>query len=84
MRRLLSAAERLLEKPSLALAAGAAVLALLTLAALFQYRWIGEVSEAERQRLRAVLRDSTARFALVRGCRGLLRQSALPEKRDSC
>src|SRR5580765_2156808 len=38
------------------------VIALITLAAL-QYHWIGQISEAERQRLEASVKDSSTRFA---------------------
>ena len=38
------------------------VIALLTLAGL-QYHWIGQISEAERQRLEASVKDSSTRFA---------------------
>jgi signal transduction histidine kinase len=38
------------------------VIALLTLAFL-QYHWIGQISEAERQRLEASVKDSSTRFA---------------------
>jgi signal transduction histidine kinase len=38
------------------------VIALLTLAGL-QYHWIGQISEAERQRLEASVKDSSGRFA---------------------
>jgi signal transduction histidine kinase len=38
------------------------VIALLTLAGL-QYHWIGQISDAERQRLEASVRDSSTRFA---------------------
>ena len=38
------------------------VIALITLAGL-QYHWIGQISEAERQRLEASVKDSSTRFA---------------------
>jgi signal transduction histidine kinase len=38
------------------------VIALLTLAGL-QYHWIGQISDAERQRLEASVKDSSTRFA---------------------
>ena len=38
------------------------VIALLTLAGL-QYHWIGQISEAERERLEASVKDSSTRFA---------------------
>src|SRR5262245_4452956 len=41
--------------------AGALVVLLATLATL-QYRWLGEVSEAERERMRAALRTRAADF----------------------
>ena len=40
------------------------LLILLPVLAVFQYRWIGEVSAAERERLEASLRVSSDRFAL--------------------
>ena len=43
--------------------AAAVLLALLTTLGVFQYRWLGEVSEAERERMRASLRTRTAEFA---------------------
>jgi signal transduction histidine kinase len=41
------------------LAAAVVLLALLAVVATLQYRWLGEVSAAERERLRASLRDRT-------------------------
>lgn len=43
--------------------AAALLAALLGCLAVLQYRWIGEVSRAERQRLRAGLRGASERFA---------------------
>ena len=40
-----------------------ALLALLTLLAILQYRWLGQVSQAERDRMRANLRSATSHFA---------------------
>src|SRR5215475_9658400 len=40
------------------------LLILLPLLAVFQYRWIGEVSAAERERLASSLRIASDRFAL--------------------
>jgi len=39
-----------------------AVLLLLPLLAFLQYRWLGQVSEAERERMRAVLRSAASQF----------------------
>jgi signal transduction histidine kinase len=50
-------------RPGLSLAIMIAVLALLPLLAWLQYRWIGQVSEAERERMQASLRTATARFS---------------------
>ncbi len=38
-------------------------LVLLPLLALLQYRWLGQVSESERERMRAILRSSAAQFS---------------------
>lgn len=40
-----------------------ALLALLPLLALLQYRWVGEVSQAERERMQANLRTASAQFS---------------------
>jgi len=44
------------------LPAAALLLALLAALATFQYRWLGEVSEAERERMRASLRTRASEF----------------------
>ena len=44
------------------LLAAAVMLVVLTTLATFQYRWLGEVSEAERERMRAGLHTRTADF----------------------
>jgi len=41
----------------------AALLALLPLLALLQYRWLGEVSRAERERMQASLKTAAANFS---------------------
>jgi hypothetical protein len=45
------------------LAIGAGLVALLVLVAVLQYRWVGQVSDAERQRLHASAVTSADRFA---------------------
>jgi signal transduction histidine kinase len=40
-----------------------AMLALLPLLAVLQYRWVGEVSQAERERMQANLRTASAQFS---------------------
>lgn len=61
-------------RPTLWIAVGTALLALLPLLALLQYRWIGEVSQAERERMQANLRTATTQFSqefnqeLTRAC----------------
>lgn len=49
-------------KPSLMLLLVAALLILLPLLAVLQYRWLGEVSAAERERMQANLKTSAERF----------------------
>ncbi len=48
--------------PSFVLLVAAALVALLTLLATLQYRWLGQVSTGERERMQTTLRASTARF----------------------
>jgi signal transduction histidine kinase len=50
-------------KPSLTLALVAALVALLPLLAFLQFRWVGEVSRAERDRMRASLKTAVANFS---------------------
>ena len=49
-------------KPSFVLLLAAALVALLTLLATLQYRWLGQVSAGERERMQSTLRAATARF----------------------
>jgi len=49
-------------KPSFMLLLVTALLVLLPLLAILQYRWLGEVSAAERERMQANLRNSAERF----------------------
>ncbi len=49
-------------KPSFVLLLPAALVALLTLLATLQYRWLGQVSAGERERMQSTLRAATARF----------------------
>lgn len=51
------------QRPLLLWSLAAALLALLVLLATLQYRWLGEVSEAHRQRLRVQLESSARHFA---------------------
>jgi hypothetical protein len=51
-----------LRKPSLMMLLLATTLALLPLLAVLQYRWLGEVSRGERDRMRANLEHSVAQF----------------------
>ena len=44
------------------LLAAALLLVLLAILATLQYRWLGEVSEAERERMRASLRTRATEF----------------------
>jgi hypothetical protein len=44
-------------------AAGLGLLILLSILAALQYRWLGEVSEAEKERMQARMHSSAARFA---------------------
>ncbi|HEX8180826.1 MAG TPA: HAMP domain-containing sensor histidine kinase [Pyrinomonadaceae bacterium] len=48
--------------PSFVLLLAAALVALLALLATLQYRWLGQVSTGERERMQSTLRASTARF----------------------
>ena len=48
--------------PSFVLLVAAALVALLALLATLQYRWLGQVSTGERERMQTNLRASTARF----------------------
>src|SRR5207237_7221005 len=48
--------------PSFVLLVAAALVALLALLATLQYRWLGQVSAGERERMQTTLRASTARF----------------------
>jgi len=50
------------QKPSLSLLLVAALLVLLPLLAVLQYRWLGEVSAGERERMQANLKTSAERF----------------------
>lgn len=51
-----------LRGPSFVLLLAAALIALLALLATLQYRWLGQVSTGERERMQTNLRASTARF----------------------
>ncbi|HST23844.1 MAG TPA: HAMP domain-containing sensor histidine kinase [Blastocatellia bacterium] len=50
-------------KPSLMLLLVAALIALLPLLAVLQFRWLGEVSRAERERMQASLKSAVANFS---------------------
>src|ERR1044071_626028 len=50
-------------KPSLMLILVAALIALLPLLAVLQFRWLGEVSLAERERMQASLQTAVSNFA---------------------
>ena len=52
----------LVRRTSWQLLAAAVLLVLLATLATFQYRWLGEVSEAERERMRASLRTRASEF----------------------
>ncbi|MDX2150643.1 MAG: HAMP domain-containing sensor histidine kinase [Bryobacteraceae bacterium] len=58
LRKLASAADR----PAVLIGGSAALLVLLITIAVLQYRWIGQVSDAERTRLRARLQESSRAF----------------------
>src|SRR6201999_1583428 len=49
-------------KPSLMLVLVAALVALLPLLAVLQFRWLGEVSQAERERMQAGLKTAVTNF----------------------
>jgi signal transduction histidine kinase len=51
------------DKPVVSIAVAAALLVLLPVLAALQYKWIGEVSNAERERMTAGLRVTAARLA---------------------
>ncbi len=51
-----------MRKPSVVLLLAAALVALLALLATLQYRWLGQVSAGERERMQSTLRAATARF----------------------
>ena len=53
-----------LKRPSLLLVLALASLVLLPLLAFWQYRWLGEVSQAERERMQRNLQASAAQFSL--------------------
>jgi signal transduction histidine kinase len=50
-------------KPSLMLVLVAALIALLPLLAFLQFRWLGEVSQAERERMQASLKTAVSNFS---------------------
>src|SRR6478609_8291704 len=50
------------QAPRWQLVAGTAIAVLLAMLATFQYRWLGEVSEAERARMRETLQTRAADF----------------------
>jgi len=50
-------------KPSLMLVLVAALIALLPLLAVLQFRWLGEVSQAERERMQASLKTAVTSFS---------------------
>jgi signal transduction histidine kinase len=52
-----------LDRPALSLGLTAVLLALLPLLAVLQYRWIGRLSEAERERMQVHLRLASNHFA---------------------
>ncbi len=52
-----------LSPPRAISAAGLAILVLLSILAALQHHWLGEVSEAERERMRARMQSSATRFA---------------------
>src|SRR5215212_6810293 len=55
-------AMKMRQRPSLMLLLIATLLVLLPLLAVLQYRWLGEVSAGERERMQANLRTSAERF----------------------
>jgi len=63
-----------------------AMFALAAVLGVLQYRWIGEVSQAERQRLRAVLQSSLARLSqdfnaeITAACSALLPDAAAGDR----
>lgn len=63
MGRLRTSLRRWTDHPAAALAITGGVLVILLCLAVVQYRWIGQVSEAERERLQAGLESATLRFA---------------------
>jgi len=70
------------------MAVGITLLALLPLLAVLQYRWIGQVSQAERERMQGSLRTATTLFAqefnweLVRTCVAFQMDFATLRERD--
>ena len=52
-----------MKKPSLTLLLVAALIGLLPLLAVLQFRWLGEVSRAERERMQASLKSAVANFS---------------------
>src|ERR1051326_2112043 len=56
------AMKMLKQRPSLMLLLVTALLVLLPLLAVLQYRWLGEVSAGERERMQAFLKTSAERF----------------------
>ncbi|HEY9232370.1 MAG TPA: hypothetical protein VIS78_09490, partial [Blastocatellia bacterium] len=75
-------------KPSLMLVLVAALIALLPLLAVLQFRWLGEVSQAERDRMQASLKTAVANFTqdfdreLSRACLSLQMDARTERQRD--
>ena len=59
MRRLFASFRRWTDRPAVAVAITGAVVLVLVLLAVVQYRWIGQLSEAERERLQSGLEGAT-------------------------
>src|SRR5438874_1864126 len=72
-------------RPKLSVVLAGLLLILLPALAILQYRWIGEVSAAERDRLETSLREASSRFAadfnaeLVRISTGFQIRDGFPE-----
>ena len=85
---IIAAVMRWKRKPSLMLVLVAALIALLPLLAVLQFRWLGEVSRAERDRMQASLKTAVANFTqdfdreLSRACLGLQMDTRTERLRD--
>jgi signal transduction histidine kinase len=77
-----------LSKRILLSALGISLLTLLPLLAVLQYRWIGQLNQAERERMQANLRTASANFAsefnreMARACRSFQAGPPLFSERD--